>query len=85
MLLKERIAVTIMNLQRRFRGTCGALLVGLVIAISTAGSAQQTTAPEGDYGYDTRYFTPQEREGRDTWYFWTGGNERLLGRDEPNH
>ena len=44
--------MTIMNLQRRFRGTCGALLVGLVIAISTAGSAQQTTAPEGDYGYE---------------------------------
>ena len=24
-----------------------------------------------------RYFTPQEREGRDTWYFWTGGNEKF--------
>lgn len=29
-----------------------------------------------DYGYGTR-LTPEEREGRDTWYFWTGGNEKF--------
>jgi hypothetical protein len=30
-----------------------------------------------DYGYGTRPLTPLQREGRDTWYFWTGGNEKF--------
>ena len=67
--------MTTINMQRRFRGACGALLVALVIAISTAGSAQQKTATTDDYGYGAGYLTPEQREGRDTWYFWTGGNE----------
>ena len=29
-----------------------------------------------DYGYGTR-LTPEQRAGRDTWYFWTGGNEKF--------
>ena len=54
--------------------TCG--LVAVLVAIA---GAQPPAAPvqTDDYGYDTRYFTPQEREGRDTWYFWTGGNEHF--------
>lgn len=39
--------------------------------------AQQPEAPAEDYGYQSRYLTPEQREGRDTWYFWTGGSERF--------
>lgn len=38
--------------------------------------AEQPEAAQ-DYGYEGRYLTPEQREGRDTWYFWTGGNERF--------
>ena len=30
-----------------------------------------------DYGYGSRPLTDVERQGRDTWYFWTGGSERF--------
>jgi mono/diheme cytochrome c family protein len=30
-----------------------------------------------DYGYGDGALTPDEREGRDTWYFWTGGSQRF--------
>jgi hypothetical protein len=30
-----------------------------------------------DYGYGSRNLTPEQRAGRDTWYFWTGGNEKF--------
>ena len=73
-----------MNLQRRFRGACGALLVGLVIAISTNGSAQQTTAPEGDYGYEGPYSPPKNPEGATRGHFWTGGNQKFWARC-PDH
>ncbi len=62
-----------LNMRSAFpAATCG--LVAVLVAIA---GAQPPAAPAqtDDYGYDTRYFTPQEREGRDTWYFWTGGNE----------
>ena len=62
------------HVQKRFRNACGILAAALVFAISTGGSAQQP-APAQDYGYEARYLTPEQREGRDTWYFWTGGNE----------
>ena len=71
--LKERIAVTIQSTQLRFHIACAALLAGLVVAISTVAIAQQKT----DYGYEDQYLTPEQREGRDTWYFWTGGNEKF--------
>ncbi len=32
---------------------------------------------EADYGYANRYLTDAQRAGRDTWYFWTGGNEKF--------
>ncbi len=62
------------HLQNRFRDVCGILAATLVVAVSSGGSAQQP-APAQDYGYQNRYLTPEQREGRDTWYFWTGGNE----------
>ena len=43
-----------------------------------AGAAdRQPDLYANDYGYAGRALTPEEREGRDTWYFWTGGNERF--------
>ena len=30
---------------------------------------------EDDYGYGN--LTPEQREGRNTWYFWTGGNQKF--------
>jgi cytochrome c5 len=66
-------AVTIHTNQLRFRIACAVLLGGLAIAISTVAVAQQKT----DYGYEDQYLTPEQREGRDTWYFWTGGNEKF--------
>jgi mono/diheme cytochrome c family protein len=39
-------------------------------------SARQPAAGQADdYGYGGRYLTPEQREGRDTWYFWTGGDQ----------
>ncbi len=32
---------------------------------------------EEDYGYAKGYLTDAQREGRNTWYFWTGGNEKF--------
>ena len=31
---------------------------------------------EEDYGYG-KTLTPEQREGRNTWYFWTGGNQKF--------
>ena len=39
-----------------------------------------TTQDESDYGYANRYLTDAQRAGRDTWYFWTGGNEKFWVR-----
>ena len=47
----------------------------VVLAGVIAGSQPATQVD--DYGYDPRYFTAEQREGRDTWYFWTGGSERF--------
>ena len=73
---------------RALRIACGGYVVGVIIAGWTSGlevrhtaipiaRAQQATSADGDYGYANRYLTPEQREGRDTWYFWTGGNEQF--------
>ena len=39
-------------------------------------AAAPQPAPYGnDDGYASRPLTPEQRDGRETWYFWTGGNE----------
>jgi mono/diheme cytochrome c family protein len=56
-------------------------------SLSAAPRAQQHAAPapqplydtEDDYGYGSR-LTDVERAGRDTWYFWTGGNQQFWVR-----
>ena len=41
---------------------------------------QQSYGSEDDYGYGSGRLTDEARAGRDTWYFWTGGNERFWVR-----
>ena len=40
---------------------------------------------EEDYGYAKGYLTDAQREGRDTWYFWTGGNDAASPRSARSH
>jgi hypothetical protein len=76
---KESSAVTTIAVQRSIYVAAGVFLLSLafVTLLSAAGAAQQATGPTDDYGYAAAYFTPEQRAGRDTWYFWTGGNERF--------
>jgi len=56
------------------------LTVALGLAAWEAPGAAQVQPPSSyadDYGYLSRHLTPEQREGRDTWYFWTGGNQRF--------
>ena len=46
---------------------------------ATAPPIQPTYDTEDDYGYGDR-LNDLERKGRDTWYFWTGGNQRFWVR-----
>ncbi|HEX8028249.1 MAG TPA: hypothetical protein VF491_07310 [Vicinamibacterales bacterium] len=60
----------------------GAMTISLAVAISASGPADQPAQQPGssttdDYGYDPAYLNAQTREGRDTWYFWTGGGEKF--------
>jgi hypothetical protein len=69
------------------RSTPLQLIAGTTILFCTVwitsvagGAAQAPAAPvyesDQDYGYGTR-LSDAERAGRDTWYFWTGGNEKF--------
>ncbi len=64
------------NTRSLFHAACGGLVVLLVVAAKAQQPATTTTGTS-DYGYEGRYLTAEQREGRDTWYFWTGGNERF--------
>lgn len=50
-------------------------LLALLIAIPVLLPAQPPTAAEDTYEYGGHNLSPLEREGRNTWYFWTGGGE----------
>jgi hypothetical protein len=53
------------------------LLLGALLSIETPVTvqAQAQYGSEEDFGYGP--LTPEQREGRNTWYFWTGGNEKF--------
>ena len=59
--------------RRLFQIACGSMVLSLVLV----ARAQPPQAAADDYGYEGRNLTPAQREGRDTWYFWTGGNEQF--------
>ena len=74
---------------RRF-GAFSCMVVVAALAAAGAGHGDavraRTAQPPGtaqgppgdeDFGYGGRYLTPQQREGRNTWYFWTGGNQKF--------
>ena len=48
-----------------------------VVVLAGALAGSQPTAPADDYGYGPNYLNAEQREGRDTWYFWTGGGEKF--------
>jgi hypothetical protein len=51
-----------------------------VMLVNVPGRAQGPPAQypqDEDYGYAKGYLTDAQRAGRDTWYFWTGGNEKF--------
>lgn len=52
---------------------CGLIL----FAASLAGSGQQYTPKSDSYEYGGEHLTAEQREGRNTWYFWTGGGEKF--------
>ena len=52
---------------------------GPVTLHASVSPAQPVYGTEDDYGYGSR-LTDIERAGRDTWYFWTGGNEKFWVR-----
>ena len=42
---------------------------------------RQQPAGEGSYEYDGRALTADQKLGRDTWYFWTAGNQKFWRQD----
>ena len=63
-------------------GTAWLLALAAVVWVDERSSAQTPaySQDEADYGYANRYLTDAQRAGRDTWYFWTGGNEKFWVR-----
>jgi mono/diheme cytochrome c family protein len=62
----------------RLVAVCFALALGVAVFHAPSVTARQPAAGAADdYGYSSRYLTPAQREGRDTWYFWTGGDEKF--------
>ena len=56
-------------------------LLAIVLADAPGRAQTQPAQPpynqDEDYGYGKAYLTDAQRAGRDTWYFWTGGNEKF--------
>lgn len=79
-MLRPRIATTLVVLS-----TLGWAAVAVTSAMRAAAVPAETTqtppvyGTDEDYGYGTR-LSALERQGRDTWYFWTGGNEKFWVR-----
>ena len=48
-----------------------------LLAMTAVSSAQNYTPADNTYDYGGANLTAQQREGRNTWYFWTGGGERF--------
>jgi hypothetical protein len=51
------------------------VVAGLVTAERSRAATRQDRTDRDPYGYG--YLTDQQRAGRDTWYFWTAGNEKF--------
>ena len=60
---------------RAIRFGWGAGSVFLVLAVCVFG--QEYAPVNNSYQYGGEHLTPEQREGRNTWYFWTGGGEKF--------
>jgi hypothetical protein len=59
------------------RQLVGGVAAVFVVVLAGVIAGSQPAAQTDDYGYDPKYLNAEQREGRDTWYFWTGGGERF--------
>ena len=57
-------------------GLAWALVLAIVLLTGARGDAQPQQPAAPDY-YGYAYLTDDQRAGRDTWYFWTAGNEKF--------
>ena len=58
-------------------GACLALVLGLAAAPGTA-RAEDRPDSYAYYGLGAKGYTAGQRRGRDTWIFWTGGNQKFF-------
>ncbi|MCW5964626.1 MAG: hypothetical protein KIT83_11355 [Bryobacterales bacterium] len=49
----------------------------VALALSIVAPSQQYPPGTDTYEYGGQNLSPKEREGRNTWYFWTGGGEKF--------
>lgn len=49
----------------------------LLLLLAQSGAGQQYPEKNDSYEYGGENLTPQQRAGRNTWYFWTGGGEKF--------
>lgn len=52
-------------------------IVALAVLLSILGFSQNYPQSNNSYEYGGERLTPEQREGRNTWYFWTGGGEKF--------
>ncbi len=55
-----------------------AAIVALLFSIGGYAEAQTGPSSIADYNYGTTNNDPKVKRGRDTWFFWTGGDEKFL-------
>src|SRR6266567_3779466 len=53
------------------------IFFALLLATASGQTSRSSHASDDSYEYYGRNLTPEESRGRDTWYFWTGGGERM--------
>ncbi len=51
--------------------------LGVFLAVTAILLGQQYSPVNNSYQYGGEHLTPEQREGRNTWYFWTGGGEKF--------
>ena len=60
------------------KGTCaGWAKLAALLALTAVLLGQQYVPVNNSYQYGGERLTPEQREGRNTWYFWTGGGEKF--------
>src|SRR5688572_6686287 len=60
----------------RTRGCASAAAITIVLLLLGAQAQTPQYGSDEDFGYGST-LTPEQRDGRNTWYFWTGGNQRF--------